>query len=634
MYEVTNAQYKEFMDATSYKAPTLWSNPAYNAPNQPVVGVSWYDAVAYAEWAGKRLPTEAEWERAARGGLVGMKYPWGNEDPNGTQCNLADSSCINYDWAIKNINDGYQYTAPVGSFPPNGYGLYDMAGNVWEFCIDWYDPSYYTNPPKQNPTGPNSGTTRVMRGGSWLDPTFLYFSVSHHHSDSPKASWFGGGFRCVSSVTSSERRLSITPAEVAPGTQASVQLGINNATGITSGDILLKYDPKVITIGETKGTDLISNMTFIVNKDVSGELKLSMAGIEGIENGSGALIDIAFTANQSTRLNSETKLEFVYANFYDQSGKTIPVELENGIIKIIQGGIKGDVNGDNQVRSNDATLALRITAGLTTPTAYQLWAADMNNDGQVRSNDATLILRKAAGLLAPLNEPIVNGRNVIIGLNEVYGLAGNSITVPVKVDRADIIASGDVCIAYDSSILRAVDILSESDLLLVNNITESGMIRITFASADGLKSNTIANIKFEVLTDKVSPITFHKAELYRLDTTPIDSKTVNGRFQSLAMRPEHDGLLQNFPNPFNPETWIPYQLRNDSQVKIHIYTIKGELIRTLELGYKPAGIYSSQDRSAYWDGKNESGEYASSGVYFYTIKAGDFTATKKMIIQK
>jgi hypothetical protein len=93
-------------------------------------------------------------------------------------------------------------------------------------------------------------------------------------------------------------------------------------------------------------------------------------------------------------------------------------------------------------------------------------------------------------------------------------------------------------------------------------------------------------------------------------------------------------LLQNFPNPFNPETWIPYQLKDDSPISIQIYTIAGELVRKLDLGHKSAGIYANRDKAAYWDGKNESGEFVSSGVYFYTIKAGEFTSTRKMALMK
>lgn len=156
VYEVTNAQYEQFMDATGHRPPAFWDDPDFNQPNHPVVGVSWHDAVAYAEWAGKRLPTEAEWEKAARGGLVGNKYP------NGDSITHDDAN-----YSGTGGRDIWTYTSPVGSFPPNGYGLYDMAGNVWELCSDWYDANYYSVSPPNNPKGPNSGTYRVLRGGSW-----------------------------------------------------------------------------------------------------------------------------------------------------------------------------------------------------------------------------------------------------------------------------------------------------------------------------------------------------------------------------------------------------------------------------------------------------------------------------------
>lgn len=158
VYEVTNALYKKFVDATGHSAPECRDNSTYNAPEQPVVGVSWHDAIAYAEWSGKRLPTEAEWEKAARGGLKAKKYPWGDKLTHG-DANYSGTGG----------KDRWDGTSPVGSFSANGYGLYDMAGNVYEWCADWYDSGYYSASPERNPTGPSSGTGRVLRGGSWDD---------------------------------------------------------------------------------------------------------------------------------------------------------------------------------------------------------------------------------------------------------------------------------------------------------------------------------------------------------------------------------------------------------------------------------------------------------------------------------
>lgn len=188
VYEVTNVQYGKFMQATGHSAPAYWSDSRFNAPNQPVVGVTWHDAVAYCQWAGKRLPTEAEWEYAARGGLVGREYPWGDEAPNANRANSGQ------DWSTVKVPK----LQPVGSYPANGYGLYDMAGNVWERCADWYDSSYYVQSPKQNPTGPGSGQFRVLRGGSWFwfnAPAYL--RVANRYFSPPSGAGSGIGFRCA-----------------------------------------------------------------------------------------------------------------------------------------------------------------------------------------------------------------------------------------------------------------------------------------------------------------------------------------------------------------------------------------------------------------------------------------------------
>ena len=163
----------------------------YLKDNQPVVWVSWEDAKAYADWAGERLPTEAEWEYAARGGLKSKKFVWGDEWPPPTKREG------NFNDFFSGYDDGYAYTAPVGKFTPNGYGLYDMAGNVWEWCSDWYDINYYTKSPKHNPTGPNSGEFRVMRGGGWYFSNTRDLCVAKRTYDAPFLTSVGVGFRCV-----------------------------------------------------------------------------------------------------------------------------------------------------------------------------------------------------------------------------------------------------------------------------------------------------------------------------------------------------------------------------------------------------------------------------------------------------
>ena len=181
-FEVTNAQFKRFCDEAGYPYPAAtWYPDAARTtdrelaekPNHPVVGINWGDAVAYTKWLSEetgrsyRLPTEAEWEKAARGGLEGSKYPWGDDEYDADGRHLA-----NLGWSSDNDRlrerDGFLNSAPVGTFPANGYGLYDMAGNVWEWCSDYYDETYYSRSPRRNPRGPERGEERVLRGGSWF----------------------------------------------------------------------------------------------------------------------------------------------------------------------------------------------------------------------------------------------------------------------------------------------------------------------------------------------------------------------------------------------------------------------------------------------------------------------------------
>jgi formylglycine-generating enzyme required for sulfatase activity len=220
---VTNAEYARFVKETDHRPPAIYElpivvtagakdreqtfrsagqpyiwtglEPPRDRLDHPVTLVRWDDAAAYCAWlSGKtgraiRLPTEAEWEKAARGGLEGTRYPWGDR---------LDRNLANF------LTDPAQRpargTTPCGAYPPNGYGLFDVIGNVWEWVHDWYDPAYYSSSPERSPLGPRQGHLRIVRGGGWLVVDVRMLSCSHRHKVPPDTYSYGIGFRVACSA--------------------------------------------------------------------------------------------------------------------------------------------------------------------------------------------------------------------------------------------------------------------------------------------------------------------------------------------------------------------------------------------------------------------------------------------------
>jgi formylglycine-generating enzyme required for sulfatase activity len=196
-----------YVPGASWRHPEGPNSDLRERKHHPVVQVCWDDAAAYAKWAGKRLPTEAEWEYAARGGLDRKIYVWGDEQTQGGkwQANIWQGK-----FPKENTRaDGFDHTAPVASFPANGFGLYDMSGNVWQWCADWYRPDYYEKSPRRNPQGPDDSfdpaeanvPKRVQRGGSFLcsDLYCQGYQPGSRGKGQPNSSANHIGFRCVRS---------------------------------------------------------------------------------------------------------------------------------------------------------------------------------------------------------------------------------------------------------------------------------------------------------------------------------------------------------------------------------------------------------------------------------------------------
>ena len=216
-FPVTNDEYARFVKAAGYpppvvrglpmithggretlfresSAPYVWDGeqPPAGHGNHPVVLVRYDDALAYCLWLSDaierrvRLPTEAEWEKAARAGTEGLRYPWGNE---------IDSSRANY--LVDPATRHQRGTRPTGTYPPNAYGLYDVCGNVWEWVADWYSPDYYGLGEAQNPRGPQAGNLRVVRGGSWVNDDVSMLRCAYRHKVPPDTYAYSVGFRIV-----------------------------------------------------------------------------------------------------------------------------------------------------------------------------------------------------------------------------------------------------------------------------------------------------------------------------------------------------------------------------------------------------------------------------------------------------
>jgi formylglycine-generating enzyme len=185
------------VDGANWKRPEGPDSDIKDRLDHPVIHVTWNDAIAYCRWAGKRLPTEAEWEFAARGGFEQLTFPWGNElEPDGKHmCNVWQGDFPD----VNSAEDGYISTAPVTAFEPNGLGFRNIVGNVWEWCHDWWSPTYHVNGPRVAPKGPLTGDRKVIKGGSYLchDSYCNRYRIAARSSNTPNSSTGNTGFRCA-----------------------------------------------------------------------------------------------------------------------------------------------------------------------------------------------------------------------------------------------------------------------------------------------------------------------------------------------------------------------------------------------------------------------------------------------------
>jgi flagellar hook assembly protein FlgD len=273
--------------------------------------------------------------------------------------------------------------------------------------------------------------------------------------------------------------------------------------------------------------------------------------------------------------------------------------------------------------------------------AYIPIYGDVSGNGTVSAYDASLILRFVVGLISefPVQQLLspeqnITPRNYTVSIPKQSAKAGSKIQVPIVIDDATGLFAGGISISYDASVLKAVDALP-TELLNGSywkaNVSFPGEVRFAFAKTELTQgSGSLLTIEFQVLSEsegRNSPLSFSSVNL-------SNSLSIGKNDGLVNVQPAKTALLPNYPNPFNPETWIPYKLSQDAPVAIYIYSSNGQLVRKLDLGHQSAGVYVSKSQAARWDGKDSFGQKVASGVYYYTLRVGGFRATRKMVIFK
>ena len=427
--------------------------------------------------------------------------------------------------------------------------------------------------------------------------------------------------------TTNGRKLIIPELTAKPGDTITVPINITDATGVAGADIVVTYDKNVLIFKECKTTTLSSGMNLVVNTETAGEIILSMAGTKGIAEGSGTIVEIVFEVSAAAKSGSKSPLIFTDVALYDELGNDIPVQTEDGTLTIEaaphpQEFPRWDVNQDGVVDISDLVLV-----GIHFGEDYRQNAPISPLVGTMRSKYAEGDLWLEAKAQMDL-APYLHVQLKTTPITDLYGYQFDLGFDPTALELLTITVS---------------PMLKQDGTQTYWTVSERGTLisamHVRQATKRGINANgTLATIIFQVKDmehSKDSPLRLSNIKLAdsNAQLIPINVRVINLSLRRLFI-PTKSLLAQNYPNPFNPETWIPYQLAQDSEVTISIYDENGQLMHLINLGVKPAGVYFTKGRAAYWDGRNDNGEKVASGLYFYQLKAGNFSATRKMVILK
>lgn len=324
----------------------------------------------------------------------------------------------------------------------------------------------------------------------------------------------------------------------------------------------------------------------------------------------------------------------------------VQITCNNAQVKFTPNIIDVPAGGSTQVNvtltaTTEGQLSATISAGNATAMLIadiRPLVGDVSGDGSVSAYDAALILKYVVGLIDEFPcETMQIAQNAVpasytVSIPDKAAKSGETIFVPIQIDNASVIA-GALTLRYDRTILRAKRVLSDtlSNSYWKSNIVDD-QIRVAFARVDLMES---VNADLFLVEFDVLPNTSGRESIIRFDDVKLaESLSIMLNDGRITVVPDKSFLFQNYPNPFNPETWIPFQLASDADVTITIYDVRGNLVKSLVIGHKEAGVYASKNNAAYWDGSNTIGERVASGVYFYQLRAGDFAAVRRMVVVK
>jgi len=399
-----------------------------------------------------------------------------------------------------------------------------------------------------------------------------------------------------------------------PGDTTEVNVKVEDVINLGAFEFTLKYDGSIVKILQATDVQLgdflgSTGRTVVptgpeIDND-AGEMTFGAFtfGANPGPDGDGVLATITFTAQSE----GDSLLDLTNVQVTNIDGDVIPIDVFDGQIRVGQECNPGDVSGDGTISAYDASLIIQYVVGLIGDFPVNMVVGP--------HYDITL-------------------RNYIVWAPEQLAKAGEVIDVPIAINDATGLLSGGISVKYDPTMLKAVAVTA-FPLLSGNywqaNTQLEGEVRIAFAGTTPIEGRgNLLKIEFEVLPHsdgKTSPIILSRVDL-------SNSLTITKQNGSVKVLTPNSALLPNFPNPFNPETWLPYQLSTDANVVIQIHNTKGQLIRFIFAGWQTAGSYIAKDRAVYWDGRDNLGEKVSSGVYFYTLQADDFKATRRMIMVK